>query len=458
VAEEANSMTAEAIHQAIAAHQAGRLDEAEAGYRAVIAHDPLVFDAQRLLGAALFQEGRAAEALPVLERALALQDDSDEVWSLHGNCQGQLGAPERAIASLERALALRPDKAEIWNSLGRQLQALGRYDAADAHYDRAVALAPQWPQYRLHRSLVRLLTGDFAGGWADWEARLQLPETAPDRVVARPQWDGVQPLAGRTLLLVCEQGLGDSIQFARYARPLAAGGARVVLGVPPALRRLVGSLDGGVMVVSDGDPLPPIDLTCPLMSLARIAGTRADTIPWPGPYLRAPADRVAYWATRLAADGVPAPGTRRYGLVFSGNAGHGSDAQRSLALEQLAPLLASAGAHACQWHLLQNEVRAADEPWLQRLGLIDHRAELTDLAETAALATCLDGVISVDTAVAHLAGALGLPLYLLLAFNPDWRWMLGRTDTPWYPGAQLLRQATPGDWSGPLERLGQMLF
>jgi ADP-heptose:LPS heptosyltransferase len=165
---------------------------------------------------------------------------------------------------------------------------------------------------------------------------------------------------------------------------------------------------------------------------------------------------VAHWAARLAVGGaVP---RRRYGLVFSGNADHASDAERSIRLESFAPLLGSAEGRACEWHLLQKDVRPEDESWLQRLDVLDHRAELVDFAETAALASHLDGVISVDTSVAHLAGALGLPLYLLLAFNPDWRWMLGRSDSPWYPSAHLLRQPVRGDWSDPLRRLAQEIF
>jgi tetratricopeptide (TPR) repeat protein len=449
---------------ASARHRAGERAAAIAAYQFILAHDADLFDAQRLLGAALFQEGRAADALPVLETALALREDSDEVWSLHGNCRALLGEPLAAIASLERARALRPDKAEIWNNLGRQLQALGRVDAALAHYERAVALDPARPQFRVNRALLRLAMGDFAGGWSDWEARLQVPGMAPDVIVDRPQWDGRQTLAGRTLLLVCEQGLGDTIQFARYAPLLAQRGAKIVLGVPPPLRRLMTSLGGGVAVVSDGDPLPAIDLACPLLSLARIEGTRIDTIAWTGPYLHAAPALQAQWVQRLALVGAAraapsgAPVGARYGLVFSGNPDHASDASRSIALERLAPLLDSPAGRACQWHLLQKDVRATDEPWLARLGVHDHRDELGDLADTAALAAGLDGVVSVDTAVAHLAGALGLPLFLLLAFNPDWRWMLQGAESPWYPRARLFRQATPGDWSVPIGDLAHALF
>jgi ADP-heptose:LPS heptosyltransferase/Flp pilus assembly protein TadD len=439
-------------------HREGDRARAIAAYRRVIAHDPLVFDAQRLLGAALFQDMQPDQALPVLEQALALRADSDEVWSLHGNCLGLLGRHEEAIESLERARALRPDKAEIWNALGRQLQALGRWDAADAHYDRAVTLDPARPQYRLNRALVCLLIGDFAAGWTDWEARLAVPGSAPDFAVQCPRWDGIAPLAGKSVLLVCEQGLGDTIHFARYAPLLAARGARVLLGVPAPLRTFIASLGEAVTVVSDGDPLPHIDYTFPLMSLGRIAATRAESIPWTGPYLHAPADRVAHWAARLATPAEAAAPRRRLGLVFSGNKDHANDAERSIPLERLAPILGSTAGRACQWHLLQPDVRVEDEPWLQRLGVIDHRAALGDFAETAALAANLDGVVSVDTSVAHLAGALGLPLYLLLAFNPDWRWMLERGDSPWYPSAQLLRQAVRGDWSDPLRRLGQLVF
>jgi tetratricopeptide (TPR) repeat protein len=443
---------------ASARHKRGDRAAAIDAYREILAYDPRLFDAHRLLGAALYQEDRAAEAVPALEAALDLRTDSDEVWVLHGTCLAQLGQERAALSSIERASALRPDKPDVWTNLGLRQQALGRFREALTSYDRAIALAPERPAYRFNRGLLRLSMGDFTGGWSDWEARLAMPELAPELIEGRPQWDGQASLKGKTLLLVCEQGQGDTIQFSRFAPLLAARGATVILGVPPSLRRLMLTLGGGVTVVSDNDPLPPIDYQFPLLSLAGRAGITSETVPWSGPYLKASEERRAHWASALADTSRRRDETRprRYGLAFSGNAEHRNDRARSIALERLAPLI-QASPPGCEWHLLQNDLRARDQAQLRDLGIVDHRAALVDFAETAALASCMDAVVSVDTSVAHLAGALGLPLFLLLPFNPDWRWMLERTDTPWYPRARLLRQTAPDDWSHPLQLLQELL-
>lgn len=433
-------------------HRRGERAEAINAYRGLLQYDPELFDAHRLLGAALYQERRDDEAIPVLERALALRPDSAEALQVHAQCLARLGRHAAALHSTDRALALEPGRADLWADRASVLNALARHAEVRQSLERAVALDPATPLYRFQRALARLMLGELPHAWADFEARLEVPELATPPIEGIATWTGAQSLSGKTVLLSCEQGLGDTIQFARFAAPLAARGARVVLGVQRPLRELLRSVPGVSQVVTEGDPLARVDWQCPLLSLAYHLRTTLETIP-SVPYLRASPERRAHWRARLGAGGASAPQGRRIGIACSGNALHFNDRYRSLGLEQLSAL---AGADV-QWHLLQTDLPARDEPWLARLGIVDHRAHLRDFADTAALVACLDAVVSVDTSVAHLAGAMGVPLFLLLPANPDWRWLPSGEDSPWYPGARLLRQQALGDWDLPLERLAQAL-
>lgn len=258
----------------------------------------------------------------------------------------------------------------------------------------------------------------------------------------QPLWDGREPLAGKTLLLQAEQGLGDTLQFCRYASVAQQQGARVVLEAQPPLVPLLRSLQGASQVVARGDPLPAFDVHCPLMSLPVAFGTTLDSVPSAVPYLEAPAERVQAWRSRLGPAKAP-----RVGLAWSGSRTHRQDRERSLALERLLAALPPGLTYVS----LQKEVRDTDRPAMQ--GLQDMGAELADFADTAALCEQLDLVISVDSSVAHLAGALGRETWLLLPFNADWRWLLRRADSPWYPGMRLLRQPVAGDWDAVLDGL-----
>lgn len=442
------------------AHRCGERIQAIAAYEEILAHDAALFDGQRLLGAALLQEGRIAEALPALERALALRNDVEEVWRLHADALARSGRHEEGLRSLERALALRDrqlaggapadpaghaalyaDHAKLCNDLGRLAQALDGIE-------RAIQLAVSHAHFRFERGMLRLARGELPAAWEDFEARLQVPELATQPLPGIATWNGRDDIARRTLLLTCEQGLGDTIQFSRYAQALAARGARVVLGVQRPLREVLRAMPGVASVVSEGDALPAIDLQCPLLSVPHHLGTSLATIPAALPGLPAPPEQAAFWRQRLQAPGA-AGKRRRLGLACSGNRAHVNDAQRSIPLARLAAL---AGLDV-EWHLVQTELRPADEAELARLGIVDHRAALTDFAQTAGLIAALDAVVSADTAVAHLAGAMGVPLYLLLPVNADWRWMQERSDSPWYPTAQLLRQRRLGDWDDVVVRL-----
>jgi hypothetical protein len=291
--------------------------------------------------------------------------------------------------------------------------------------------------------------GDFANGLPRLEWRWRLPEKSP-RPFAAPLWHGDR-LHGKTILLHAEQGFGDSLMLLRYAPLVAAGGGRVVIEVPRALERLAARLAGGpYTVVAAGQPLPAFDTHCPLMSLPIAFGTTPETIPASIPYFTAAPDAAARWRARLATGAG-----MKIGIVWAGNPAHLNDASRSIALDRLGPLFELPGT---QWYSLQVGERAAELAKLPPGRITDLAADLTDFADSAAAISALDLVISVDTAVAHLAGALGRPVWILLPFDPDWRWLLDRGDSPWYPAARLVRQLAPGDWDDVIARVRTVLL
>jgi hypothetical protein len=286
--------------------------------------------------------------------------------------------------------------------------------------------------------------GRFREGWRAYEARNRTGLSAAfRRNFPQPQWTG-EPIRDRTILLHGEQGRGDTIQFMRYAPLVAARGGRVVLEVQPGMRALTGALSGVASVLERGEPLPPFDLHCPLLSLPLAFGTDIDSIPATIPYLSVPSDRIYRWRTRLGPRRA-----RRIGIAWSGNPAHREDARRSIPLEQFARVLTPHPER--EFHVLQAEVREADQAVLAQLPHVyDHSGRLRDFVDTAALVSLMDLVISVDTAVAHLAGALGWPVWLLLSSVADWRWLVERDDSPWYPTFWLFRQTRRGVWDDVL--------
>jgi Flp pilus assembly protein TadD len=451
------------LEAAIGAHKAGDFAKAAALYRAQLELSPDDADVRRLLGASLLQGGLAAQAMEEFDHAVQGQGEFAETWVLRGRALSELGRYAEAAQSLDRALALAPDNAKTWTDHGHALQSTGNFEQALRSFEQAAQLDPNQPQYAVHLAVTRLTLGDFERGWAGHEARLLVPELSMVPPTNCPYWDGVTPLEGRRLLVSGEQGLGDTIQFCRYAPLLAARGARVIFGAQFALQSVLRSLAGVDTLLTEGDVLPRIDLQCWLMSLPYLLHTTLESIPAQSPYLFAPRQAVERWHARLgiSTDKRTAGSIRRIGIACSGNPTHNNDRHRSMSLSVLAPLVArlqTGSKTAVQWHLLQPQLPSADEPWLPRLSVYDHRAQLKDFGETAALIGCMDAIVSVDTSVAHLAGALGATLYVLLPINADWRWMTGRDDSPWYPGAKLLRQRRLDDWSGPLNELEQLLL
>jgi Flp pilus assembly protein TadD len=474
---------AEAVHH----HQSGQLAAAVSAYRRATALHPAYAEAWQNLGSALSDMGRPAEAIPCLQkalglrpqypiaqvnlgnafwatgraedaihayrRAIALKPDFAEAHNFLAIVLGEQGALDAAFAACRRALALQPGSAEAHNTLGNLLRTAGRTVEAVPCYRRAIALAPGYPDGHFNLGMALLALGEMAAGWPEYEWRWQTPQMmAAVRRLPRPQWQG-EAADGRTLLIHAEQGSGDALQFCRYAGLAAARGFRVILEAPKPLVRLFRSLRGVAAVVVQGETLPDFDLHVPMMSLPLLLGTRLDTIPCEVPYLFADPGLVAAWAARLP----PRAGDElRVGLAWAGNPSLASpgraamDRRRSLAPERLAPLFDVPGLRFVS--LQKDGPRLPD-----RLLVIEEMGHVEDFADTAALLATLDLVISVDTSIVHLAGALGHPVWLLDRFDPDWRWLTDRRDSPWYPTLRLYRQPRAGDWESVLAEVARDL-
>ena len=433
----------EAMERAVALFQAGRLDEAEAACLEIERREAgRHFFGWHLLSVIAAQRGQHARSEEMATRALALDPRNVEVLSNRGAALRSLDRPLDALADYDRAIALAPGHAPAHTNRGVALAALNRFAEAREAYDRALALAPGDARARYNRGLARLVQGDLAGGFRDHEARWTGSDTQRGpRELGAPQWNG-EDISGRTILLHAEQGLGDAIQFARYVPMVATLGANVVLEVHAPLVPLLAQLEGAARAIELGSPLPRFDVHCPLMSLPLAFGTTLDSIPSAVPYLRAPPGHLERWRARLG------PATRpRVGLAWSGSLTLKNDRNRSIALERFARLRAL----HLDFVALQKDLRDVDRPALAAgPALAQFPAELADFRDTAALVDLMDIVVTVDTSIAHLAGALAKPVWLLLPFSPDWRWLLERADSPWYPTMRLWRQPRPGDWDAVL--------
>jgi len=357
---------------------------------------------------------------------------------------------EQALASYDLALASRPDYTEALVNRGVTLSDLTRFDEALASYDQAIALRPDDADAHFFKSLSSLVTGDFERGWIEYEWRRKAPSARiTTRHFSKPLWLGEDDIAGRTILLHSEQGFGDTIQFCRYVTLVAARGARVILEVEEPLCELMTSLAGATEVIAKGDPRPDFDWHCPLPSLPLTFKTRLETIPSDVPYLRVSKQAQEHWNALLGTGrGL------RIGLAWAGNAKHVRDMERSIGLRDLLPLLEI----DARFVSLQKELRAGDAEILSRRNVLRFGGEFGDFADTAALISQLDLVISVDTAVAHLAGALGKPVWILLTHAPDWRWLLERDHSPWYPNARLFRQSETREWGSVTKRVRDALL
>ena len=423
----------------------GRFAEAVEPLQSAVALLPGEAEAHIQLGVALLRLDRNAEAAEHFERALAIRPDAPEVLTNHGVALAALGRTEDSLQSFRRAQSLNGGTPDTHINIGVVHKALGRYEQAGLHFDLALALQPGNPTAEFESALLKLALGNFKQGWPLYEARFRVPALAiPARNFDGPRWDGAQPLAGKTLLVHAEQGLGDTLQFCRYLPSLAARGATVVFEVMPALTALMRSVAGGIRVMARGEPVPPIDYHCPLLSLPFAFDIDLATIPAEVPYLSANPDRVAQWAPRL--DGLAG---LKVGIAWQGNPAIERllwARGRSIPLADLAPLAELPGVSLVSLQKGSGAEQLLEVPFRHRV--LDLGPEFDGgpdaFLDAAAVMSSLDLVVSSDTSIAHLAGALGRPVWTLLHASPDWRWLLGRGDSPWYPTMRLFRQSGGG--------------
>ena len=482
---------AQAIAHALHDHRAGKLTEAAARYRQVLALNPDHPDALHLLGTLAYQEGDAQQALPLIDRAIALDNSQAYYYANRGLVRRALGDVPGAQADYRQALVLDPKDAGAHHNLARLLHEQGDYAGAIRHYrwaieggintysnlgaalrvsrrydeaiiavHHAIALAPNDPKSHFELSCNLLAAGQFQEGWREYEWRIHNQRESYERLLrdrsipaSLAHWNG-EPLNGRTIVLVAEQGYGDCIQFIRYATLLSRVGARVDMVSPPALVRLFRTVEGiaDVCVVRHGEA--QFDYHCWLMSLPRLLGTGLESIPGSVPYLKADARVVEYWRERLhKISGL------KVGLVWAGGFKKYDSLgpRRDIPLKTLAPLATIPGVLLISLQKGEGSTVGLQAEGTEEMPLLDMTSELGDFADTAALIENLDLVISADTAVAHLAGALGKPVWLLSRYDGCWRWMAPRTDSPWYPTMKIFWQEQPGDWGEVVRRVEQAL-
>jgi tetratricopeptide (TPR) repeat protein len=501
------------IERALAHHHQGQYEQAALLYTDVLKTQPKHFEILHLLGLIAFQTGQFARALERINQAIVLCKSNPIFYNNRGLTQLELGHTEAALLDFKQAISLKPDFAEAYyncanahqrcmqfeasiacfqatlainpnnadayNNLGTVQKRLNLHDAAIASFRQAISLRPNFSgaysncgatytelnqidqaieycklavdidptnaEAHWNQALALLVAGDLEQGFTLYQWRWQYEKTRQSkRDFAQPLWLGEVALAGKTILLHAEQGFGDAIQFCRYATLVAQLGATVILEVQPALFDLMKNIDGVAQCVVRGEPLPRFDLHCYLLTLPLALKTNLQTIPQAAK-LQIATDKLKYWTDQLGANTK-----QRIGLVWSGNAEHNNDHNRSIDLAQLLPYLPPDRQYVC----LQKVLRDTDKIALEnRPDITFFGDKLKDFSDTAALCELMDIVISIDTGVAHLSGTLGKPTWILLPFAPDWRWLLDRPDTPWYPSVKLIRQRTIGDWTGAFEQM-----
>lgn len=431
--------------------QLERWGDALASYDRAIALNDKVAPAYAGRAEALYQLNRLQEALDGYNRALALNPDA-AAYNGRGVVQQKMGAFAAARASFDQAVAANPSDSQAYFNRGAVLERLGDYAGALTNYTQAVSIKPDWAEAHLNLALAALKVGDYPTGWAHYEWRWRVrrgPILIEERKFSQPLWLGGEDIAGQTVLLYGEQGLGDSLQFCRYAEQVAALGAQVILEVPRPLASVCATLRGVGQVIAHGEPLPDFDVQCPLMSLPLACKTTLATVPAAIPYLKSDPRKVAAWQERLGARTQP-----RIGLTWSGSIGARTFSERSFPLAQLIPHLPDDFHYFC----VQTEITDADRQTLvENPALRRFDGELQDFSDTAALCECLDLVITMDTSLTHLAGALGRAAWVLVPFDNDWRWLIGRDDSPWYPTVRVFRQESRGDWSAVFARVAEQL-
>ena len=390
-------------------------------------------------------------AITCYEKAIDLNPDFAEAYSNLGIAQQELKQYDAAIKSFRKAINIDPSYAAPYSNLGVTLQELNQLNEAISNYEKAINLKNDYAQALWNKALAKILLGEYEEGWQLYEWRWKSGQKDTFRNFKEPLWLGQEPIKDKVILIHAEQGLGDSIQFCRYISMVESlGPKQILLEVPMVLMTFLSSLNVRFNLIEQGHSIPKFDLQCPMMSLPYAFKTNLNNIPAAIPYLYADKEKTKYWANKLGIKTAP-----RVGLVWSGSTGHKNDHNRSLLLKQLAPLFEL----EFEFHCLQKEIRPVDLDAMNNLKAIHlHEDDLIDFSDTAALVENLDLVITVDTSVAHLAGAMGKKVFILLPFAPDYRWMLDTNESPWYPTATLIRQPNLDDWNHVIKQLKLILI
>jgi Flp pilus assembly protein TadD len=480
----ARSNINQALANASAAHAAGRLTEAQIFYQQVLAEDPNHPAALQMLGVIALASGRNDDAIDLIRRAIQIKPDSAEAYNNLGSAlrakgkldeatqsyfhaiqlkptlasaRNNLGVAlaaqyqyDQAIDSYHRAIAINPEFAQAHHNLGNALGAIGKFDEAADSFRKVIALKPDNADAHLNLAMTLLMKGDFLPAWPEYEWRWKVATSAKKPQFSQPQWTG-EPLEGKTILIHTEQGFGDAIQFIRFIPMLAERGPRIILQCQENFQRLFEKVSNIELIVLVGQQLPNFDFHCPLLSLPGIFGATLQTIPATVPYLKADEKLSAEWRERIPFS----PGRKRVGIAWTGRALFANEPHRNRSIPpiQLAPL---ADLKDVDFYSLQAG-KFDPQSLPPGLQVADLSGEIHDFADTAVAIENLDLIVSIDSAVAHLAGALAKPTWVLLPRLPDWRWMLGRSDSPWYPTMQLFRQETPGQWKWAIDQVVDQL-
>lgn len=436
--------SSELLERVIALHKAGKITEAEVLYTKLLAVYPEDSDILCLLGTVYQQQKKPEEAIQLLNKAIAINPNYSIAYHNRGLAYYDLKKYESSLEDYDKAITINPNYYEAQTNRGRLLLKLKHYSAALACFDKAIALNPNHPDAYWCKAGLKLLLGEYREGWELYEWRWKKNGQGDPKRGDTPLWLGEDSLEGKTIVVRAEQGLGDTIQFCRYAHVLEDLGAKVTLEVQKPLLKLLSSRKGAFLISDGGISFSKYDFYCPLMSLPLACKTTVDTIPATVPYLFTNEGNLKIWKKRLGVKSKP-----RIGIVWAGSMTHQNDSNRSIPLRMFAPLLQC----DVEFHSIQKEMKAGDAEFLAENKITTHEENLLDFSDTASLVSEMDLVITVDTSVAHLAGALGKPFWLLLHFEPDFRWMTERKDSPWYPTVRLFRQPRMDDWQSVISEV-----
>jgi len=429
-----------------------RRDEALQTFEKAFAIDPQDLSILKDRGSALLFAEREQDALGCFDRALAIKPDDIYFLYKRGTVLAKLNRFEEALACFDRSLEVDAANVDALNGRGNALASLTRAAEAIAAYNKAIEIDPETPEARWNRSLTFLQVGNFKEGWKEYEWRWKTANfTTKPRNFDKPLWLGDAPLEGKVILIHAEQGFGDSIQFSRYIPMVVALGAQqVIVEVQAPLKGIFSSIKGARKVIAFGEELPAFDLHCPMLSLPLAFKTELDSIPHDVPYLDSDPNLTSKFAGLL-----PQAKKKLIGVAWAGRLSFGGDRSRSIGLQRIAPLLEAAG---CHFIGIQKDLRIGDKELLSTMPNLTWVGDkLSDFSDTAALMSMLDLIISSDTSVVHLSGALARPTWILLEHKPDWRWLVDRNDNPWYPTARLFRQPQPGDWNSVVASVKEAL-